>query len=87
MDQKQLVKQMIEVNKSAFDTTFDAINKLQDQLESMTNNLVDQASWLPKDGKQTIDEWVKTYKDGRDGFKKSVDDNYEKVLGFFGEKK
>ena len=87
MDQQQLLKQMIEVNKTTFDTTFNAINKLQDQMETLIDDLVTQASWLPKEGKTTIDEWVKAYKDGQDGFKKTVDQNFDKVLDYFGEAK
>ena len=31
MDQKQILKQMIQFNKAAFDNTFDAVTVLQEQ--------------------------------------------------------
>lgn len=83
MDQKQVLKQMIDFNKAAFDNTFNAIVMLQDQAESSSNTLLAQATWLPKEGKKAIDEWVKTCKTGREAFKKSVDESFKKVEDFF----
>ncbi len=83
MDQKQVLKQMIDFNKAAFDNTFSALVMLQDQAESSSNTLLAQATWLPKEGKKAIDEWVKTCKTGRETFKKSVDESFKKVEDFF----
>ena len=88
MDQKQLLKQMIDFNKAAFDNSFSAMVTLQEQTERMANTLLDQATWLPEEGRNAIDEWVKAYKKGREDFKKTVDDNFKKVEAFFsGSKK
>jgi hypothetical protein len=87
MDQKQILKQMISFNKTAFDNTFNALVTLQEQTERMCATLLDQAAWLPEDGKKAIQNWVDTYKSGRDTFRKSVDDSFEKVEAFFGEDK
>lgn len=87
MDHQQIIKQMIEANKATFDTTFNAINKMQDQMETLINNVATQAPWLPEDGKTAINEWASAYKTGRDGFKKTVDKNFEKVLDYFGAEK
>jgi polyhydroxyalkanoate synthesis regulator phasin len=83
MDQKQVFKQMSDFNKTAFDNSFNAIVMLQDQAVSLSNTLLTQATWLPEEGKKAIDEWVKTYKTGRETFKKSVDESYNKIEDFF----
>jgi polyhydroxyalkanoate synthesis regulator phasin len=83
MDQKQLFKQMMEFNKASFDNTFNAIVMMQEQAERATNTLVEQATWLPAEGKTAISEWVKTYKKGRDDFKKMMDENFKKVADFY----
>ena len=83
MDQKKMLKQMIEFNKAAFNNTFDAMVLLQDQAESLSNTLLAQAAWLPDEGKRAIEEWVKSYKTGRETFKKSVDESFKKVEDFF----
>ena len=86
MDQKQMLKQMLSFNKAAFDNTFNALVTLQEQTERMCNTMLDQAAWLPEDGKKAIQNWVETYKSGRDTFRKSVDDSFAKVESFFAEK-
>lgn len=83
MDQKMLLKQMIDFNKAAFDNSFSAMVTLQEQTERMANTLLDQATWLPKEGKKAIQDWVNAYKKGRDDYKKTVDENFKKVEDFF----
>jgi hypothetical protein len=83
MDQKQVLKQMIDFNKAAFNNTFNAFVMLQDQAESMSNTLLTQATGLPQEGKKAIEELVKNCKTGRDTFKKTVDESFNKVEDFF----
>lgn len=85
MDQKQMFKQMIDFNKTAFDNAFNSMAMLQDQAERMTGMVLEQATWLPKEGKKVIDEWVKAYKKGRENFKSSMEDSFKKVEDFFAE--
>lgn len=83
MDSQKLAKQMIDFNKATFDNTFNAMVMLQEQAERAANTLLEQANWLPEDGKKAINEWVKAYKKGREDFKKVVDENFQKVESFF----
>ena len=83
MDQKQVLKQMIDFNKAAYNNTFNAFVILQDQAESLSNTLLAQATWLPQEGKKAIEELVKNCKTGRETFKKSVDESFKKVEEFF----
>ncbi|MFP3867764.1 MAG: hypothetical protein ACLFUU_06345 [Desulfobacteraceae bacterium] len=83
MDQKQMLKQMLDFNKTAFDNTFKAMVMLQEQTENMVNQFLEKATWLPQEGKKAIDEWLKSYKKGCDDYKKLVDDSFKKVEAFF----
>ncbi len=83
MDQKKVFKQMIDFNKATFDNSFNAMVMLQEQTERMANQILDQASWLPEDGKKALTDWVDAYKTGRDDFKKSVDESFAKVNDYF----
>ena len=83
MDQKQIVKQMMDFNKTAFDNTFNAMTVLQDQNEKLVFRLLEKAPWLPEEGKKAINEWVKAYKKGREDFKATVDNSYKKVTDYF----
>ena len=79
MENKELVKQMVDLHKTSFDNGFNMLITLQDQMEKMVNSFVDQAPWLPAEGKKAIANLVTTYKKGREDFKKLVDDGYKKV--------
>jgi polyhydroxyalkanoate synthesis regulator phasin len=83
MEQKQLVKQMIDFNKATFENTFNAITMLQDQAEKMVNMFLQQATWIPEEGKKVLNEWVAAFKKGRNDFKNAIDENFKKVEDFF----
>ena len=65
MDPLKLTKQMIDFNKASFDNTFNAMVLLQEQTEKMVNAFMEQATWLPGEGKKALNEWVETVKKGR----------------------
>ncbi len=83
MDQKQIAQQMIQFNKTAFDNTFNAMTMASEQNEKIVGNFLQQATWLPEEGRKAIENWIQTYKKGCEDFKKQVDDNYQKVEEFF----
>ncbi|MGP8154411.1 MAG: hypothetical protein ACLQBQ_09785 [Smithella sp.] len=87
MDQKQIAKQMMEFNKNAFDNTFSALVVMQDQAEKLVASFLEKAPWFPEEGKKAINEWINTYKKGREDFKASADESYKKVASFFADAK
>jgi hypothetical protein len=85
MDQKKLFKQMLDFNKSAFENSFNAMVMLQEQAERAGNTILDQATWLPEDGRKAVQDWVDAFKKGREEFKSMVDENYKRVEAYFSE--
>ncbi len=83
MEPVKIAKQMVEFQKATFDNTFKAMGMVQDQGERMLSMSLNQATWLPEEGKKAIDGWVKSYKKGREDFKKIVDENFGRVEAFF----
>ena len=83
MDQKQIIKQMMEFNQTAFDNTFDAIVTIQNQTEQIAAKMMDQAEWMPAEGRSAIDNWVEVYKTSRKNFKVQVDSNYKQIEKLF----
>lgn len=83
MDQKQIAKQMMDFNKTAFDNTFNAMIVLQDQTEKLVARFLEKAPWFPEEGKKAINDWISTYRKGREDFKTSADDSYKKVTEYF----
>jgi hypothetical protein len=85
MEQKNVVKQMIQYNKTVFDTTFNSMAMLQDQMEKTTSMFLEQASWLPAEGRKVVEEWLKAYKKGRENFRSTADESFKKVEKFFAD--
>ena len=85
MDQKKLFKQMLDFNKSAFENSFNAMVMLQEQADRAGNTILDQATWLPEDGRKAVQDWVDAFKKGREEFKSMVDENYKRVEAYFSE--
>lgn len=83
MEQVKFTRQMIEFYKTTFDNTFNAMTILQEQTEKMVGLFLEQSPWFPKEGKEAVNEWIKTYKRGRDAYKTSVDESYRKVKEYF----
>jgi len=87
MDNTQVLKQMLDFQKTTFDNAFSAMVMMQGQAEQMAGNLVDQATWLPEEGRKVVADWVAAYKKGRDEYKGYVDESFQKVEAFFADAK
>jgi len=87
MQPKDLLKQMIDFNKSAFENAFKNLNMLQEQMEKVFNLYIDQASGMSEEGKKAAKEWASMYKKGYDDYKKLVADNFKKMEAVFQETK
>ena len=86
MEPKQIAKQMVDFNKKAFDNSFEAMAVLQDQTEKLVAAMMQQTTFFPEEGKKLINDWMETYKKGREEFKTAADENFKKVDAFFSSK-
>ncbi|MFO7715809.1 hypothetical protein [Desulfosarcina sp.] len=82
MDQKQIFRQMVDFNKGAFNNAYNAMVMVQDQTETLANTMLNQATWMPEEGRKAIREWVDAFKKGREEYKKTVDEAFKKVEDF-----
>jgi hypothetical protein len=83
MDQKQLLKQMIEFNLTTFNNIFNATVLVQDQFERVAKAALDQIPGLPAEGRKTIENWADVFKDGRNSFKQQIDNSFEQAEKLF----
>jgi hypothetical protein len=83
MEHYQFLKQMTQFNKTAFDSSYNAMCMFREHNEKMATSLLDQATWMPEQGKKAITEWMKSYKKGCEDFKKVVDQNYQNLEKYF----
>ncbi len=85
MEPLKMAKQMIDFQKATFDNTFEAMVLLQDQTERMFATFMEQAAFVPEEGKKMVRDWVQTFKKGREEFKKAVDESFNKVESYFAQ--
>ncbi len=83
MVQLEMVKQMIEFNKMAFENTFKAMTLVQDQTEEMLLSYMEKAPWLPAEGKKALKDWLDNCKKVRKEYKKIVDDGFKRMEELF----
>ena len=87
MQPNQLLKQMVDFNKAAFDNSFNTMLILQEQMESMAKAYADQATGISAEAENAVHEWTKVYKKGLADFKNMVDENFQKVESFLSPEK
>lgn len=87
MDQTQIVKQVIDFQKSSFDNSFEAMKIIQEQTEKAADAFLSQTNLIPEDGKKVLNQWHDAYVKGAEDFKKVVDDSFQKVEDYFGTPK
>ncbi len=85
MQSMEMAKQMVELNKAAFNNSFNTMVVMQEQAEKMAGAFFEQVAWIPEDGKKVINEWVEVYKNGLNEFKKAMDANFQKVESYFAQ--
>ncbi len=85
MEQLQVLKQMAQMNKMAFDNSFNMMMSAFEQNKLMLNTFLSQPSSLPEEGKKAIEEWLKSYREGCEGLKKLADDGYTMVEKYMAE--
>lgn len=83
MEQRQLFKQMVEMNKASFESSFETMTKVYEQNKEMAETFLSQSAWIPEEGKKAYNDWLSAVRSGADDLKKMVDENYGKVESYF----
>ena len=83
MDQNQITRRMMQLNKTVFDINYSAMTKAYEQSGQMFETFLNQAPGLPEEGKKAVKDWMSAYRTGCNDYKKIVDDHYAKVEEYF----
>lgn len=87
MQPKQILKQMIDFNKAAFDNSFNNMAMLQEQMEKVVSMMIEQSTGMTEEAKKAIKDWATIYKKGVEDYKRTVDENFKRVESFFQQSK
>ena len=83
MENKKMVKQMIDLHKTSFDNNFSTMISLQKEAGKFIMVLVDLTPGMSDESNKVIDQWIDTYKKVIDDVKKAINEGYGKVEEFF----
>lgn len=83
MENKEIMKQVIDFHKKSFENCFSMMVTIQDQAEKLFKTFVEQTPGVSADTKKVMEQWSSAYKKGIDDLKKAMDQGYEKVESFF----
>lgn len=75
---KDMFKQMIDFNKTAYENAFKTMNLFQEQTEKMFTLYID-AVGVSDEGKKAAKQMASMYKKGYEDFKKLVDHNLKQM--------
>lgn len=79
---QNMFKQMISFQKATFDNSFIAMERIQENGEIMFSTFLDQAAWMPEEGKRAIQEWKNSCRTERETFKKNISENFKTIEQF-----
>ncbi|MFZ0929543.1 MAG: hypothetical protein WAN11_13135 [Syntrophobacteraceae bacterium] len=83
MNQFTFAKQMLDFNRTTFENTYGAVCMLQEQSEKIINSFMEQATWIPSEGKKAMADMSAMCKKSCSEFKKAVDENFVKAEALF----
>ncbi len=86
MQANKISKQAINFQKMTFENWYKAMTMVQDQAVSTMDKVLDQANWIPEDGRNAIQKMVGAIQDERDRFKGYVDDSFVSLEKVFAPK-
>ncbi|MGO9017318.1 MAG: hypothetical protein ACLQVJ_03110 [Syntrophobacteraceae bacterium] len=83
MNQFNFAKQMLDFNRTTFENTYGAVCMVQEQSEKMMNSLMEQATWMPSEGKKAMADMAAMCKKSCSEFKKAMDENFVRAEALF----
>ena len=76
MEANPITKQVLDLQKGAFSSWYGAMSSLQEQAALTVDTMLNQATWIPDEGRQAILSWVSAWKSEGDRFKTYVEECY-----------
>jgi hypothetical protein len=76
MEYNQITKQVLDFQKLSFSNWYNAVSMVQDQAVAAMDTILDQATWIPEEGRNAIQSWVNVCQEERDRFKSYVDEGF-----------
>ena len=82
MNSKQIIKHLTDFSKTVFNNNFELSVTLQNETDSLMKKILDEHTWIPKQGKDLINDWLNNYQKVRDECMSAIDEYYKKVAAY-----
>ncbi|MBN1365964.1 MAG: hypothetical protein JW976_14240 [Syntrophaceae bacterium] len=79
MEQKEIMKQMIDVQKKSFDNFFSTIVLYQSQTEKLFKTFVESMPGMGDEGRKAVEQWSDAFKKTIDDLKRAVNNGYTRI--------
>jgi hypothetical protein len=77
--QKMMAKQLMDLQKATFEGMMNNMIIFWDQTGRMLGSYLNQASWMPEEGRKTFRDWVDSNKKGCETFQHAVTDGFKRL--------
>lgn len=85
MEMVKMARQMIDFQKSISDNTYDVMMTLWDQGARMADMMLAGATWIPDEGKRTLNESLGIYRKGFEDMKGTLDEAFKSLQAVLAE--
>jgi hypothetical protein len=82
MNAAAMARQLIDFQRTLFNTSFDIAKMFQEQAET-AGAFWQKRMGVPETAQKFVGQWMSVTNKGRDDFKKMMDDGFDKMEGFF----
>ena len=79
IEYNQIAKKAVVFQKNAFENTYNAVAKVQDQAAEAVDKLMNQNNLVPEAGRQVIKNWVDACQEERDRLKSYVEEGFREL--------
>jgi hypothetical protein len=80
---KQFAKQMLDLQKTTLDQSYNVMLAMQDQSEKLMQGVMEQAAWIPDESKMVVKGWINALKKSESDCKQMMDDYFASIENFF----
>lgn len=81
MEYNQITKKVIDFQKMSFENWYEAVAIAQDQAVSTMNMMLNQATWIPDDGRNAVQSWMNVCKEERNRLKTYINKGFSVLEG------
>lgn len=79
---EKIAKQMLDLQKATVNQTYNTMLVMQDHSEKLMQTFMEQAVWMPDEGKKAVNGWISAVKKNEVDCKQMIDDYFTSVEQF-----